>query len=544
MSASPPRPNPCGSGELTISIGGAPSGVESYEVSCAADGSMRARSSNKLSFGGLSADYELTMELDRGAIPRLVTAKGTSSTGPVDDSLVLRGSESSFTRAGTTQKLSTAEDVAYVGNNLFWPMVFLLARYDHSAGGTQRIPVFPTLTASIAYQHADTVLPAGAAAGPARTYYRYAVNIGPAGAAVWTDGAGRLAAIAIGAARLLVIDKRDAPYASQLAEAAGMRQLTRTPDYSVPADAPFTAEEVTVAANGHTLAGTLLLPKNRQAPFPVALTITGSGQQNRDQAVPIPGLEEYAPFRQIAESLAARGIAVLRVDDRGVGGSTGAETLETATSASFADDVRAQLHFLRSRSDIDGRRIALIGHSEGAIIAPMVAAQDTTVAALVLIAGTAARGDSVLREQLEDYLARDTTLSEEEKATARREHRETLRKIVAGEPAPGVSGAAWLRFFMEHDPLVPLKQVRQPVLVLHGENDRQVFAHHAQTIASTLRDAGNERVELMLLPGLNHLLLPSATGAVAEYGSLEVQSLGEDVLGAITEWLTVASSVD
>src|SRR5690606_10195194 len=246
---------------------------------------------------------------------------------------------------------------------------------------------------------------------------------------------------------------RDAAYLPALADAAGIPAAARAPDYSAPPDAPFTAEEVTVEADGYTLAGTLLIPRQASGPHPAALTITGSGQQTRDSALPIPGLEDYAPFRQIAETLASRGIAVLRVDDRGVGGSTGAETLANATSSSFADDVRAQLRFLRSRADIDGDRIALIGHSEGALIAPMVAVGDSAVAALVLLAGTALPGDSVLREQLADALARDTTRTEAQKAEMRAQQEETLRRIAAGDSVPGVGGAAWLREFIAYDPL-------------------------------------------------------------------------------------------
>ena len=103
-------------------------------------------------------------------------------------------------------------------------------------------------------------------------------------------------------------------------------------DYSAPPNASFTAEEVTVKAKGFTLAGTLLLPKNGARPFPAVITITGSGQQTRDEPIPLPGLEKYKPFRQVAETLASRGIAVLRVDDRGVGGSGGRDALMTATT--------------------------------------------------------------------------------------------------------------------------------------------------------------------------------------------------------------------
>jgi hypothetical protein len=502
-----------------------------------------ARGSSKISLGGLTADYVVTIELDSAAVPQLVTAKGTSSTGPLDDSLVLRGAASTFTRGGQTQPVAARDGASYVGNNLFWPLALVLARYDPEVGGAQQIPIFPTLTATLAYQQPDTVLPATAAAGPPRTFHRYALTLGPTPIVIWSDDAGRMAMIAVSAVRLLVTDVRDAAYAPALADAAGMSRAARAPDYSAPANAPFTAEEVTVEASGYTLAGTLLIPKGGPAPYPAALTITGSGQQTRDSALPIPGLEEYAPFRQIAESLAARGIAVLRVDDRGIGGSTGAATLSEATSSSFAEDVRAQLRFLRQRPDIDGARIALIGHSEGALIAPMVAAGDSTVAALVLMAGTSTRGDSVLREQLEDMLARDSTLTDAQKSEARERQRETLRRIAEGEPVPGVSGAAWLREFIASDPLEVIGRVDQPVLIIQGARDRQVLEHHAHSIAAALEAVGNRRTELRVFPRLNHLLLPSETGAFSEYGSLSEQALGADLLDTIADWLVEVLAV-
>jgi dipeptidyl aminopeptidase/acylaminoacyl peptidase len=498
---------------------------------------MSARGSSRLSLGGMTADYVVTMELDRAAVPRLVTAKGTSSTGPLDDTLELRGAESRLTRDGSAQTIPATPGAAYVGNNLFWPLVFVLARYEPETGGAQQIPVFPSLTASLRYAGPDTVTPATAAAGPPRAYHRYALTLGPAPIVLWTDDAGRFAALHVAAARLLVTDARDAAFAPALASAAGSGAAVRPPDYSPPPDAPFTAEQVVVEADGFTLAGTLLLPKNRRGPHPAAITITGSGQQTRDSALPIPGLERYAPFREIAETLAARGIAVLRVDDRGVGGSTGAATLSTATSSSFAGDVQAQLRFLRARADIDGARIALVGHSEGALIAPIVATRDTTVAALVLMAGTALRGDSVLREQMEDALARNTALNETQRAGAREQQRETLRRLAAGDSVPGITGAAWLREFIAFDPLETIARVRQPVLVLQGAHDRQVLEHHAHAIVQSLERSGNTRTALHVFPTLNHLFLPSETGAISEYGSLEQQSLPDVLLGTLSDWL-------
>jgi dienelactone hydrolase len=178
------------------------------------------------------------------------------------------------------------------------------------------------------------------------------------------------------------------------------------PDYSAPADAPYIAEEVVLkTAAGHTLAGTLTLPKgaSRAKPVGAIVTVTGSGPQDRDENI---GLQGFRPFRQIADSLARRGIAVLRMDDRGTGASGG--TFKGSTSADFADDVRAGLAYLRTRPEIRADRLGVLGHSEGALIAPMVAEKEPTLRAIVLLAGIAQPGRSALHFQLKNQIGHNT----------------------------------------------------------------------------------------------------------------------------------------
>jgi dienelactone hydrolase len=311
-------------------------------------------------------------------------------------------------------------------------------------------------------------------------------------------------------------------------------------DYSAPAGAPFTAEEVTVNAKGFTLAGTLLLPKKGSRPFPAVITITGSGQQTRDEPVPIAGLEKYGLMRQIAETLASRGIAVLRVDDRGVGASKGFETLKSAKTSDFADDVRAQVAYLRSRPEIDPKRIALVGHSEGGIIAPQVAATDSEIAAIVLMAGSGKRGDQISIDQLNDMLERNTSLTEEMKNKQRAAQLETIRAVTTGgdlSKYPEQVRLPWVKEFWTYDPLPTIRKVRQPILILQGELDRQITAEQAQMLHQAARDAGNKDVSLRLFPTLNHLFLPAKTGAFSEYSKLETSIVGDDVLKTLGDWL-------
>ena len=315
-----------------------------------------------------------------------------------------------------------------------------------------------------------------------------------------------------------------------------------TIDYSAPPNAPFTAEEVTVPAKGFTLAGTLLLPKNRKRPCAAVITITGSGQQTRDEPLALPGLEKYVPMRQIAETLAANGIAVLRVDDRGVGGSGGRDSLMNATTSSFADDVRAELAFLRTRNEIDPKRIALVGHSEGGIIAPMVASTDSELAAIVLMAGSGKRGDQITREQLNDVLERTPNLTQEVKDKERAKQEEIIKAVQSGADLsnyPAQVRLPWTKEFWTYDPLVTIRKVRQPILILQGGLDRQITAEQAAMLEQAAREGGNKDVTTHVFPNLNHLFLPAKTGAFSEYSKLETTTIGDDVLKTLSDWLVI-----
>jgi len=307
-------------------------------------------------------------------------------------------------------------------------------------------------------------------------------------------------------------------------------------DYSAPLGATFTAEEVTIPVATYSLAGTLLVPKAGTR-HPAAVMITGSGLQTRDQRIALPGLEQYAPFRQIAERLASNGIAVLRVDDRGIGGSTGRETLENATTTSLAEDTRAQIAWLRTRNGIDPQRIVVIGHSEGASIAAMIGASDPKLAAVVMMAGVAKRGAEVSIEQQEDMLRSDPTMTEAVKQTMREKQKEAVQTVLAGGDLPGQKTNAWIREYFTYDPLPTARKVKQPLLILQGERDRQVDQSHAQILAAALRDAGNKDVTVKVFPTLNHLFLPSTTGSFSEYSHLQTTKVPDEVLAILTDWV-------
>jgi hypothetical protein len=299
------------------------------------------------------------------------------------------------------------------------------------------------------------------------------------------------------------------------------------PDYSAPVGAPYRAEEVAVPTpGGFTLAGTLTLPREARGPVPAVVLISGSGPQDRDSR--IPGIEGYRAFRQIADTLGRRGIAVLRLDDRGSGRSGG--KAEGSTSADFADDVRAAVAYLRGRGEIAPDRIALAGHSEGGIIAPMVAASDPRIRAVVLMAAQSWTGRRVSDYQLRQAW-RAAGVPEARMDSLARANDRARDSVAAQNP--------WVRFFLDHDPLPTVRRVKAPVLILQGATDRQVTAEQAPELAAALRAGGNRDVTVRVLPDVNHLFLrdPVGTADPARYAALPSKEMVPEALGALADWL-------
>lgn len=321
---------------------------------------------------------------------------------------------------------------------------------------------------------------------------------------------------------------------------------------------PYRAEEVSYGnpASGLKLAGTLTLPEGH-GPFPVALLITGSGPQDRDGTI-----FDHKPFLLIADRLTRKGVAVLRVDDRGVGGS--GRGPDTVTSADFATDVEAGIAFLRGRQDIDSSRIGLIGHSEGGLIAPMVAARDAKIAFLVLMAAPGVDGETMLlaqaravesqmgltAEQLDTLQARRKAWyavirEEPDPARARARLRTLLDEQGAPTDAPMRATVAsltapWWRYMLTYQPRDNLGAVKAPVLAINGSKDLQVLA--AANLAG-IKAALPPTTEATIreLPNLNHLFQTTRTGMPTEYAPIE-ETLAPIALDLIVDW-TVAHAV-
>ncbi len=328
---------------------------------------------------------------------------------------------------------------------------------------------------------------------------------------------------------------------------------------------PYKEEEVTFKNNvqNFDLAGTLTLPDG-PGPFAAVVMITGSGQEDRNETV-----FAHKPFLVIADYLTRNGIAVLRYDDRGVGGSKG--NVANATSLSFADDAAAAVTYLLGRPEINPKKIGLAGHSEGGLIAPIVASKNESVAFIVSLAGPGVSGYDILSKQTRDVLAASGSSEKEiEEAWAANS---SLFKIIMAEPdqrkaakeamewyskdldskglsaderrdkmaafAQGIGQVnnPWMRYFLSTDPAVFWKQVKCPVLALNGDKDLQVnYEQNLPAIKAAVSSGGNKKIKTIILPGHNHLFQHCTTGAPAEYITIE-ETFSPEALEIITNWI-------
>ena len=328
---------------------------------------------------------------------------------------------------------------------------------------------------------------------------------------------------------------------------------------------PYTSEDVTFTNDKFNikLAGTLTIPAGK-GPFKTVIMITGSGAQNRNEE-----LMGHKPFLVIADYLSRNGIAVLRYDDRGVGGSQG--KYSEATSADLATDAEAAFHFLINNPKINQKEIGFIGHSEGGLIAPIVAASNHAVGFIVSLAGPGVTGQQIIVRQSEDISRvsgvkeeaiketietnkklysvlrkeKDNKLAEtkilaiykkilEKKNTSNEDTEKAVNQL---KLTFGANTYTWFRYFIMTDPAIFWKKVKCPVLALDGEKDLQVAAdENLRDIEKVLRSSGNSSIKIVKLPGLNHLFQHCKTGLPAEYNTIE-ETFSPEALKIIADWI-------
>jgi dienelactone hydrolase len=285
---------------------------------------------------------------------------------------------------------------------------------------------------------------------------------------------------------------------------------------AAPPDGAYDATDVTIKApQGHTLAGTLTRPHGRGR-LPAAVLITGLSKNDRNNGSP-----PWMPLRDVADALTRAGIVVLRVDDRGVGKSTGER--DPSTTFDEADDVRTEVEWLRARPGIDASRIALVGYSEGGLIAPMVASRDPRIAAIVSLDGTGVPGAELARYQIEQAVQGDASIAEADRE-------KEIEKQLAEPMTPRETS------ILSIDPLAFASGVRCPALLVHGGSDRHVPVRSAERLAAAMRAAGNRDVTVRIFPGVSHAMLPDPIGLSAGWVTLPGFLTAPGLLDTVSAW--------
>jgi len=345
---------------------------------------------------------------------------------------------------------------------------------------------------------------------------------GPLAANVVTDARQRLARLEIPAAGLSVVR-------SDLASVATRPQISRNP----------TDVDVRIPALGFSLAGTVTTPPQvaGRMRHPAIVLVAGSGRVDREAnvaGIPI--------FTQLAGALAERGFVVLRYDKRAVGQSGGRD--ERATIGDYASDLIAAVKWLRKRKDVDEDRVTVAGHSEGGAVGMIAAAREDDIKSLVLIAAPGTKGAELVLEQQQHSLDVMNVAGAEREAKVDIQER-IQTAVLSGVGWEGLppeyrkaADNPWFRSFLQYDPAEVMKDVRQPILIVQGDLDKQVFPHHGDKLGDMARARKRGgRVEVVHLPGVNHLLVPATTGEVTEYGSLKVKTVAPDIAERIATFL-------
>ncbi len=461
-----------------------------------------------------------SLELD-GSIQGIdVTLKTSFADGKALNHMT-EGTESTDTSA------DVSADAVVLPNVFFGSYAALAARLQFAQVGSEFTAYIapqaeiPVVVTAVTEERIETPKRAFAAR-------RYALTFkNPAGAVaidVWAEAAsGDFVRLSVPAQTLEVAREDVASAASRMTA------------FSIPGDA-----SVRVPANGFNLAATVTRPTTAAGKLPVVVLIGGAGPADRDGTVAgIPVLG------QIAKRLVEAGFMVVRYDKRGVGQSGG--RAETATLADYADDARAVVTYLRKsrKKDVDPKRIAVLGHSEGAWIAMQLARIDKDVAALVLVAGASGTGGALVLEQQQHLLEMMKVTPDEKQAKA-----DLQARINAAATGQGTwddvpkelraqADTPWFASFLAFEPEKIIKDLRQPLLIVQGELDTQVPAHHAEALAGFARARKREvAVDVVMVAGVNHLLVPATTGEVSEYATLTGHEVSGQATTAIAEWLT------
>lgn len=524
----PPKADVAGAQSYTIFLAGRPVGREEVAVTRQAEG-WTIRGSSRVGPPVGTTMRQVEVRYDADWRPRSLSLEGAIQDRSVAlETVFADGKATNNLKEGdaTQEKVDTVSaDAVVLPNVFFGGHAALAARLVGAAVGTEvkayiapqaEIPIVVT---AVADERIET---------PQRTFTakRFSLTFrnpnGELAVSLWTEASGSFVRLSVPAQTLEIARDDVASAASRMSA------------FSVDGD-----ETVRVPANGFNIAATVTKTPTATGKLPAVVLIGGTGPADRDGTVAgIPVLG------QVARDLAKAGFLVVRYDKRGVGQSGG--RAETAALVDYAEDARAVVTWLRkSRKDVDAKRIAVVGHSEGAWIAMQLAAAEKDIAALVMVAGASGTGGALVLEQQQHLLDVMKVSDEEKKSKADLQAR--INAAATGQgPWDGISNdlrtqadTPWFASYLAFDPAKLMKDVRQPLLIVNGERDTQVPPRHADALA-TLARARKRQVatEVVRVPGVNHLLVPATTGEVSEYASLSSAEVSPDATGAIAKWLT------
>ncbi len=518
-------------GEATyvVFIGGREVGREQVSVARTSSG-WRITSTGQLvaPVSLTTHSFELTYAPDWQPLELKISAKLQEREIGLATTFGLTTAVSEITQNGVTNTKTdqiTARTVV-LPNNFYAGYEALAVRLASSKVGDE-LPVYVAPQAEILLSVKAVADETFQTAGGTVTARRFTVMFqnpgGPLDAEIMVDDRNRFARADLAGGNLSIARQ-------DLADVSTRQQTLRNP----------TDVDVRIPAAGFTLAGVITTPaaQGRQR-HPTIVLVAGSGPIDRDSTV--AGIPLFA---QLAGQLAEQGYVVLRYDKRGVGQSGG--RIETVTLQDYADDANAAVRFVSRRRDVDNRRIAVAGHSEGASVA-MLLGREKRVAALVLMSAMGTTGRELVLEQ-QQYLLNVAKVPEPERSGKVDLQEKILEAAVdedgwealPAEVRPLVD-TPWYRSLLTFNPAEIMPRVRQPVLILQGGLDTQVPPHHAEKLAEIARARRNAPpVEVKLFPSLNHLLAPAETGHVAEYATLKEKAISPEVAKAIAEWLPSA----
>ncbi|HWF85772.1 MAG TPA: alpha/beta fold hydrolase [Vicinamibacterales bacterium] len=511
---------------FTIFVRGVPIGTEQVAIALSADG-WTITSSGRT---GPPLDLivrHMQVRYTRDWKPLELSSDGTLRGLPMIIHAIVNGTTvtTQVTQGGqSTDKTDTIAADALLLPSPFWgPFEALAQRVRSAAPGTTMSAYM--LSASVPIQigdsSSDRVQTATRTIDVRRTAVKMMTGASPLDVEIWSDENGRLLRVTIPAQSVDVV-REDIAAVS-----------TRHVPISRPNDEP-----IKMPSNGFSLAGTLSKPAGTAAArLPAVVLVGGSGPTDRDEVtfgIPI--------FGQLAGAIADAGFIVVRYDKRGVGQSGG--RLEAATLSDYADDLRAAVAFLADRKDVDSKRIVVLGHSEGGNVALMAAAKDKKIAAIGLVATNGVSGADLVLQQQEHMLDR-SKISEADKQAKIALQKKIEQAVMTGggweEIPPALRKQVdnpEFQSLLMFDPAKVMPDVRQPILIVQGQLDTQVAPSNADQLEALARKRKNgPPVQVVKVPGVNHLLVPAVTGEVDEYAKLSGAHVSPAVTSAVVSWL-------